>query len=112
MAKTLQLQIIEKASHLVAEEQHWTRCSMARNGEGDPCSVWDPSAARFCAVGALWRAAFDLTGDLDVFPVVERTALQVVASNGRADSLQTLNDIEGHAAVVQMFHTALAGGNA
>ena len=62
----------------------------------------------FCAVGALWRAAFELMSDLDVFPLVERTALQVVVSNGRADVLQTLNDLEGHAAVVQMFRTALA----
>ena len=29
--------------------------------------------------------------DLDVFPLVEQTALQVVVSNGRADVLQTLN---------------------
>jgi len=33
---------------------------------------------RFCAVGALWRAASELTDDLDVFLVAERTALQVV----------------------------------
>ena len=71
MAKTLQHQIIEGALHLIAEEEHWTRCSMARNKEGDPCSVWDPAAVRFCAVGALWRPAFNLMIDFDVFPVVE-----------------------------------------
>ena len=107
MAKTLQHQIIEGALHLLSEEEHWTRCSMARNSEGYPCSVWDPAAVRFCAVGALWRAA-ELTDDLDVFAVVERTAQQVVASNGRADALQTLNDVEGHAAVVGMLQVALA----
>ena len=64
MAKTLQHQIIEGALHLIAEEAHWTRCSMARNSEGDPCSVWDPAAFRFCAVGALWRAAYELTDPL------------------------------------------------
>ena len=106
MAKTLQHQIIEGALHLIAEEEHWTRCSMARNRDGDPCSVWDPGAVRFCAVGALWRAAVELMGELDV-SAVERTALEVVANNGRADALQTLNDLEGHAAVVQMFRTAL-----
>ena len=111
MAKTLQHQIIEGALHLIAEEEHWTRCSMARNSEGYPCSVWDPAAVRFCAVGALWRAASELTDDLDVFPVAERTALQVVANAGRADALQTLNDLEGHAAVVQMFRTALEAGH-
>ena len=69
-----------------------------------------PCRRAFLRVGALWRAAFELMGDLDAFPLVEQTALQVVASNGRADVLQTLNDLEGHAAVVRMFRTALAGG--
>jgi hypothetical protein len=108
VAKILQHQIIEEALHLIAEEEHWTRCSMARNSEGDPCSVWDPAAVRFCAVGALWRAAAELMHDPNVFQAVESSAQQVVASNGRADALQTLNDLEGHAAVVQMFRTALA----
>ena len=71
MAKTLQHQIIEGALHLLSEEEHWTRCSLARNSEGEPCSVWDPEAVRFCAVGAMWRAAYELTGDLDVFSLVE-----------------------------------------
>ncbi len=108
MAMTLQHQIIEGALHLLAAEDHWTRCSMARDGEGYPCSVWDPAAVRFCAVGALWRAACELMDDRDVFPLVERTALQVLMSNDRTDGLQTLNDVEGHAAIVQMFRTALA----
>ena len=108
MAKTLQHRIIARALELISGEEDWTRCSMTRNSEGYPCSVWDPAAVHFCAVGALWRAAFELMSDLDVFPLVEQTALQVVVSNGRADVLQTLNDLEGHAAVVQMFRTALA----
>ena len=108
MAKTLQHQIIEGALHLIAEEEHWTRCSMARNREGDPCSVWDPAAVRFCAVGALWRAANELTGTLDAFELVETIAKQVVDINGRTDCLQTCNDVEGHAAVVGMLQVALA----
>jgi hypothetical protein len=107
MAKTLQHQIIEGALHILSEEEHWTRCSMARNSAGDPCSVWDPAAVRFCAIGAMWRAAYEVTGDLEILPLVEDTAKQVVASNGRVDPLQTLNDLEGHAAVVQMFKNAL-----
>ena len=108
MAKTLQHQIIEGALHLIAEEEHWTRCSMARNKEGDPCSVWDPAASRFCAVGALWRAAFELTESLEFFQLVETIAKRVVAINRRSDCLQTCNDVEGHAAVVGMFEVALA----
>ena len=71
MAKTLQHQIIEGALDLIAEEEHWTRCSMARNREGDPCSVWSPGAVRYCALGALWRAANELAGTLDAFRLVE-----------------------------------------
>jgi hypothetical protein len=108
MAETLQHQIIEEALHLIAEEEHWTRCSMARNKGGDPCSVWNPAAVRFCAVGALWRAAFELTESLESFQLVETIAKQVVDINGRSDCLQTCNDVEGHAAVVGMLQVALA----
>ena len=107
MAKTLQHQIIEGALHLIAEEEHWTRCSMARNEGGDPCSVWDPAAVRFCAVGALWRAAFELTESLESFQLVETIAKRVVDINSRTDCLQTLNDVEGHAAVVHLLQVAL-----
>jgi hypothetical protein len=108
MAKTLQHQIIEEALRLIAEEEHWTRCSMARNREGDPCSVWDPAAVRFCAVGALWRAANELMGTIEAFELVETIAKQVGDINGRSDCLQTCNDVEGHAAVVGMLQVALA----
>jgi hypothetical protein len=108
VAKILQHQIIEEALHLIAEEEHWTRCSMARNSEGDPCSVWDPAAVRFCAVGALWRAANELTATRDAFALVDDIGKQVVEINHQTGSLQMLSDLKGHAAVVQMFRTALA----
>jgi hypothetical protein len=111
MAKTLQHQIIEGALDILSEEKRWTRCSMARNSEGQPCSVWDPGAVRFCAVGALWRSANDLMGTLDAFELVKAIAKRVVEINSRTDCLQTLNDLEGHAAVVRMFRTSLEGGH-
>ena len=108
MARTLQHQIIEGALHLIAEEEHWTRCSMARNREGDPCSVWDPAAVRFCAVGALWRSADDLMGTPGAFELIETIAKRIVDINGRTDCLQTCNDLQGHTAVVRMLQVALA----
>ena len=80
---------------------------MARNRKGDPCSVWDPAAVRFCALGALWRSANELTGTLDAFQLVDGIAKQVVDINGRTDCLQTCNDVEGHAAAVRMLEIAL-----
>jgi hypothetical protein len=74
VAKTLQYQIIEGAFDILSEERRWTRCSMARNSEGDPCSVWDPAAVRLCAVGALWRAANELMGTIEAFELVETNA--------------------------------------
>ena len=107
MARTLQDQIIQGALDILSEEKRWTRCSMARNSEGHPCSVWDHTAVRFCAVGALWRSANDLMGSLDAFELVETIAKRVVDINGGTYCLQTHNDLEGHAAVVGMFQVAL-----
>ena len=56
MAKTLQHQIIEGALHLIAEEEHWTRCSMARNREEIPAPSGTPPpcvSARWARCGAL-----------------------------------------------------------
>ena len=53
MAETLQHQIIEEALHLIAEEEHWTRCSMARNKGGDPA----PSGIPPRCVSAPWGVA-------------------------------------------------------
>jgi hypothetical protein len=48
-----------------------------------------------------------LMGTLDAFELVKAIAKRVVEINSRTDCLQTLNDVEGHAAVVHLLQVAL-----
>ena len=107
MAKPLQHQIIARALEIISDEAHWTRASIARTADGSPCVCLDPLAFKFCAVGALYRAAGELLGD--GFEHVFKTAKFLLAANNRgSDSLPRINDIEGHLVIVAMFKVALA----
>ena len=68
MSKPLQHQIIARALEIVSDEEHWTRASVARTADGRQCACFDPRAARFCAIGALNRAARELLGVAGVEP--------------------------------------------
>jgi hypothetical protein len=63
MSKPIFTQIIERASAYVAVRSHWTRYTLALTRNNRDCEPTDAKAARFCAYGALVRAAYDLTGD-------------------------------------------------
>jgi hypothetical protein len=68
----------------------------------------DTRAVRFCAVGALQRAAGELFG---AHQAVERAALTeafVLTANASLIELPAVNDLEGRQAVVDMFCVALA----
>ena len=61
MAKPLQHQIVARALEIISNEAHWTRASIARTADGWPCACLDPLAYKFCAVGALYRAAVEFS---------------------------------------------------
>ena len=63
MAKPIFTQIIERARAYVAVRSHWTRYTLALTRNNKDCEPTDAKAARFCAYGALVRAAYDVTGD-------------------------------------------------
>jgi hypothetical protein len=108
MARPLQHQIVARALEIISNEEHWTRVWVARRADGRPCSCFDPWAARFCAIGALNRAAREIVGVAGVEHayVAERFVLD---ANGRHhDSLPRINDNDGHEVIVAMFKVALA----
>src|SRR5205085_10222481 len=105
MAKTLQRQIIARALELIEDEAHWSRGAWARNARGQPCAWKSPGAVKFCALGALYRAAFEMAGD-NVFDLAEKATIRI--SEGGPASLPHINDVEGHAAIVAAFKRALA----
>ena len=108
MAKPLQHQIVARALEIISDEEHWTRGCVARTADGKQCACFDPRAARFCAIGALNRAARELLGVAGVEPAYAAEAF-VLAANGRHhDSLPCINDNCGHEVIVAMFKVALA----
>jgi len=110
MAQALQRQIIAAALTLIEDEKHWTRGAIARTADRYACAWNDPGAVRFCAVGALVRAAYDLVGNEgQARELAIRAGRQIAAANNRQRAvLPYVNDCEGHLAVVAMFKRALA----
>jgi hypothetical protein len=109
MAQTLQRQIIAGALALIANEANWTRGSLARTRDGTRCGWCDPDAARYCALGALGRAAAELTADYQQSHFFAmKAAREVLSANNLAGyCLPSVNDVRGHAAIVVLFKKAL-----
>jgi hypothetical protein len=106
MAKALQHQIISRALEIISHESKWTRGSMARLVDGKPCASLNPRAVRFCAVGALYRAAGELlTGN--GFYHASEAEHEVLAANNELRGLASINDNDGREAVIAMFKVAL-----
>jgi hypothetical protein len=61
MAKPLQLQIVERARALIADEQHWCRGVLAQDGGGASVLATSASAVKRCGLGAVMAAAYQLT---------------------------------------------------
>ena len=80
MAKPLQKHVIARALEIISDESKWTRGAMARTADGSPCGCLDPAVARFCAVGALHRAAAELLGAHVFERVVEAEEFVLAAS--------------------------------
>ncbi len=102
MSKSLKDQIITRALELVSDERTWTRASMARTADNHTCSCTSPEAVKFCALGAIYRAAFELTGQQDV-ALVKAAVRQV----GDYVMLPYVNDMQGRLRVVGLFRKAL-----
>jgi len=65
MSKPLVQQIAERARGLVADPRKWTQYAIARTGNNRHCEPTDAKAVRFCAYGAILRAAYDIAGSDD-----------------------------------------------
>ena len=52
--------VLTRARDLIADERRWCKRFSARNRLGLPVSVQSASAWRFCAIGAIQRAAWEL----------------------------------------------------
>jgi hypothetical protein len=105
MSQPLIHKIIEDAREIISDSKRWTRNAYARDKNGRPVCPTDPKAVRFCAWGAVLRAAYDLAPQ-DYMELAHATSDVV----GHLDSwpLGRLNDCKnGRRKMIAVFSKAL-----
>jgi len=61
MTTTVKNQVLINARALIAERAHWTTGTLACTANGRRVAWHDQSATKWCALGAIYRAAYDLS---------------------------------------------------
>jgi hypothetical protein len=65
LSKPLKIQIVQGARALIADEQHWCRRNLANDVNGVPIYPTSERAVKWCGLGAVIAAAYQLTHDFD-----------------------------------------------
>jgi hypothetical protein len=109
MTTTIQRQVLINARALIAEPSHWTTGTLACNAEGHPVAWHDGSARKWCAQGAIYRAAYDLIADQNKALRLGNEVVRRICSSWwlSGTKLPAINDMKGHAAVLAAFDKAL-----
>jgi hypothetical protein len=115
MAKPIYKHVIEGARVYVAGRGTWTRYTLAATRRGVECEPTDAKATKFCAFGALVRAAYDLIGDpVEARRLAGRVAMSVTGADTAEEAFEeiyTVNDGQPAAsrkAILAMFDAGLA----
>ena len=109
MTTTVQKQVLINARALIADPAHWTSCTLARAADDHVVDWYDPSATKWCAQGAIYRAAYDLVGDQnEATRIGNEVAKNIYRPRWLFANLPNINDRHGHAAVLAVFDKALA----
>jgi hypothetical protein len=107
MSRPLKIQIVERARALIADEQHWCRCELARDARGTGVCPTSESATKRCGLGALIAAAYEITGEhLSAHDLAIRATQPLYGTA----TLVKMNDLRGHAAVLALFDEVIAAG--
>src|SRR5262245_36854552 len=114
MSKPLVQQVTERARALVADPRSWTQYAIARTGNNRHCEPTDAKAARFCAYGAILRAAYDISGSHDQAQrLADQAAMLIMGGDSPYTAFEELIAInDGHRgsarkAVLEVFDKAL-----
>jgi hypothetical protein len=107
MSRPLKVQIVERACALIADEEHWCRRHFAGDASGFPVSPTSATAIKWCGLGAVIAAAYQLTHDADA---AYRVGYQALRPQYGSASLIQVNDTRGHAAVLALFDEVIAAG--
>jgi hypothetical protein len=105
MSRPLKIQIVEAARILIADEQHWCRRNLANDVNGVPISPTSCRAVKWCGLGAVIAAAYQLTHDYDA---AHRLGHEALVPRYGAATLIYVNDTRGHAATLALFDEVIA----
>ena len=108
MTTTVQKQVLINARALIADPAHWTSGFLACTAAGHNVHWSDHSATKWCAMGAIYRTAYDLVGDpREATRIGNEVAKSVCPTRWFRGGLPAINDVRGHAAVLAIFDKAL-----
>jgi hypothetical protein len=108
MTTTVQKQVLINARALIADPAHWTRGTIARTANGRKVEWHDQSATKWCAMGAMYRAAYDLVGDQkQAVRIGNDLANSIRPRRWLRGGLPLINDARGHTVVLAVFDKAL-----
>ena len=105
--------LLTRARTLIDTPKKWTQFAMARRSTSPfPCSYTDDEADRFCIVGSIARARFDLGAPTSVHRIVVRALRRILMERDPSDWVSTLhfNDsaATSHADVLGLVDETLA----
>jgi hypothetical protein len=96
-------EIVRKARDLITPIDRWTQGHAAVDRNGSPVPACNKAAYRFCAHGALWRAASDLGFRSP------GSATDEIVDKLSTHHLTSINDgKDGHCKVLALFDKVLA----
>ena len=113
MSKSIQYQVLAQARLLIQDPEFWAEGEFAVSRTGRTLTVGSPRAVRHCAVSAIVLAARQTVGSKkegDRIAESIMSAIAPVSGNSRDAQMYIwdINDRHGHAAVLDLFDTALA----
>lgn len=114
MSKPLVHQITERARGFIADQRKWTQYAIARTGNNRHCEPTDAKAVRFCAYGAILRAAYDIAGNDDQAQrLADQAAMFIMERDSpyaAFEEMIAINDGQrsgARKAIIDMFEKAL-----
>jgi hypothetical protein len=113
MAKSLQFHILAEARLLIDDSEHWSSGRFAVGKTGRTLASGSPRAVKHCAVSAIVLAARRCVAKKrEADRIADGIMLMIAPVGSDARSAEkyiwSINDRHGHAAVVDLFDTALA----
>ena len=105
MARSLPIQIIERARALIQDRDHWCRNHIALDANGVSVFPTSLGAVKRCALGALIAAAYELTHNHDA---ADHLAYGALRPHCGTSTLIHINDMRGHAEVLTVFDEVIA----